>query len=304
MDITYVIIVITAISSLGIALDKLILPHQHNIIKDYLLKIWDRVDDIHISDVPKKMVVLYLNVERKIFGKRFHIRWWLSLISISIILTTFVLIMGRSLGIFLAYSCSTEVIDEITLFRSIEIGYWYYISNINHRIIYPLNILFDTVTLFVTVQLLSKFLNSTGVIRYIIILADIFICLLLFNLCFYLAFQLDSTAGGMPPNIIDVFPRLINDKKELGCTYYHVYLSTIFFVSTILIPTLVYLLMIFIFLVAKSSVHISKFVTLQITELGVSGDKSVFFYTGIFLSIVVIFVKVIKETMVYFFNLV
>ena len=296
VGLSFAIAIAGILSSIGIAIDKLLLPHQNNRINDVLVHVWNYVDDIRLTDVAYKMVSLYILIEHRSFGRRFSARWFSVAFFVSAILTTLTIIVGRALGMYLTASCADPNQTSLPFFSALQMAFGYFYENINHTSIYPLNILFDNLTIAATVALLTVFLRTKAIrYRYLIIAVDIAFCVILLNVCFYIAFQLDTTSSGSPPALFQALPRLVSDVNVLGCGYFYVYMSTIFFVSTITIPTLIYLVMIIIFMLAKTSAEIGKFILLQVTELGVVGDKSVFFYTGIFLGLFVLLMKFVLE---------
>lgn len=300
MGLTYAIALATALAGLGAALDKLLLPHQAAKLRYRLLRFWNRVDDVRFSNVPEAMVEFYIHAEQRAFGKRFTARWATSVLLSSALLTSVTIVVGRALGLYLTGVCSDPSQSSIDLGVALRAGLTYFWVNVHHAFIYPLNLSFDAVTVAVTVTLLSWFLAAGGRLkRYAFLLADILLCVVLLVLCFFIAFRLDATTSGDPPSLTRVLPRLIGDFTELGCAYFHVYLSTIFFVSTITIPTLLYLLMILLFLMAKSASELGQWIVLHIVELGTVGEKSVFFYTGIFFGIIVIVLKLIQESVAW-----
>lgn len=293
---SYAIAIAGILSGVGIAIDKLLLAHQSVKIKDALLQVWNYVDEVRFKDVAHKMVSVYILIERRLFGKRFSARWFFVAISISTALTTATIIIGRALGMYLTATCADPNQTSLPFYTAVMMGFGYFHENVHHISIYPLNILFDNLTIAATVALLTVFLRGKAIgYRYFIIGLDIVFCVILLNVCFYIAFQLDTTSSGNPPTLFEALPRLVSDVSVLGCGYFYVYMSTIFFVSTITIPTLLYLLMILTLMAAKTSAEIGKFALLQLTELGVVGEKSVFFYTGIFLGLLVLLLKLARE---------
>lgn len=274
------------ISASGLALDKLTLNHQNSKLKDRLVAVWLRVEEIRIRDVALAMATHFIAFEKSLFGPRLSYLWVLRVALFSIILTSITIIGGRALSILLIDILNPET-SNVDLLISLQLAWGWFFYNVDHILIYPTNILFDQITLLATVALLTLYTKANKLAhRYIFILIDIVIAFVLFNIFYLVAQQLDSTASMQHSSYLPLFS-LIGDIWMLGYSRLHIHLSTLCFVATVVLPTFIYLLMIFLAMLAKSSADLGRFILLQFTELGATGEKTIFFYTGIFFGLIV-----------------
>lgn len=283
--------IVAFFSALGAAMDSLVLPQQNKRLQDALLHWWNYVDDVRFRDIAHQMVALYVRIERKLLGKFPSWRWFLTAVCTSAIVTTLAIIGGRTIGLTLTLACN-DVIDSfggmwgtITQMWWASIGYFKY--NLDHPRIYAINIAFDALTLAATLAFLRLYLRQRLFIsRYILILTDILACLVFFYLCSFLAFYSDSTTSGIRYGLFDYYKQFLDVAKDPQCAHFHLYTSTFVFSSTVFLPTFTYLFAIFMLMTAKGSLEISRYAARHLLELSATQQKTVFFYSGVFIGIV------------------
>lgn len=143
----------------------------------------------------------------------------------------------------------------------------------------PVNIAFDFATIYITIIILSKALTKPNYFLFFLICLDIFACVILFYNAIYISDKFDSAsmvgAGGYW-RIIPSFAALLT----IGCAAFHILTSKVLFVSTILLPTLIYLLMIFALFWLRESFRFLKFVTMHLLEKSVEDKKTIFAHIG------------------------
>lgn len=285
----------SSLAAIGVALDKLILPDQAKLIQNYLSAVWIKIDDMKISDLPKKTATSFLVFERNIFGdpKDKPYKWFLVTLIISLLLTTTAIAIG---DIIQSYNPIYQTISFSNIFASIKGSAPF--------IVYPFNLICDLLTFYITIFILRKFIaTKSAIYRVLLILFDVFIAYIFVLLCFYIPFP--SATGGFSAslfNLIDAhetFIIVLENIKDFN-PYDLNLIVTLFFTSfiyslTSFIPTIFYLLLLTILTLSYMSFHIAKFIVQQVLRLSVDTDKSVFFYTGTVLGVFTMGIKLISE---------
>lgn len=278
-------------ASVGAGLDALVLPHQNTRLQRRLLAIWDRVDDVRFRDIATTMVGWYLRKESTIFGRFPSYRWIITALSLSFVVTTIALYLGRLAGIYLTVLCagtlSAEGAPLEVLYRFGVASLNLFLGNVNHVKVYTLNLAFDAITMATTLVVLRLYLRQRLFVgRYFLILTDISACLIFFYVCSYLAFYADSTGSGVKYSVLEYHKFFSDVVSNPDCGYFHVFTSTFTFSLTVFLPTLVYLLGIYFFLNAKISLEACRWIVAHLLELSSTQQKTVIFYTGVFLGLV------------------
>lgn len=279
---------------LGRGLDILVLPHQAERLQKALLRWWNRVDDLRFTNIPRTMIGGYVAIERRLFGRRLSPRWILTALAFSGVLTTLAVYGGRLLAFYLLLECQGIEQPESKLYWGL-LQSW--AATVRAELLYPLNLGFDFVTLLTTITLLSILVRrATEIGRYAIIVADIITCCALYYTCFYLAhYYANPLASGIVVSFLDFGTHVVQTWDDLGCTWFHVYFSSVLFSSTIFFPTITYLVAILFVMLAHTSLQMSKWILRHLLELGATGQRTVFFYTATFLSILISSGKLVYE---------
>lgn len=298
-DIGIAVALATFFSGLGAALDHLVLPHQNERLKSVLLHWWNYVDDIQFRDIAHEMVQFYVRAERKIFGHFPSIRWLITACAISLIVTTCAIVGGRTLGLYLTFSCGGNIDQFGSALGAIKVAATaamsYFESNVDKARLYALNISFDALTLAATLLFLRGYLSIRRFIaRYVLVLCDIGVCVVFFYVCVYLAFYLDTTTSGVSYGLLD-FYKMFTSLGPFSCTHFHIFTSTLVFSSTIFFPTFTYLTFILFMMTSKLSLEFAKIIAQQVLELGATQHKTVFFYTGILIGIIASLTKMLFD---------
>ena len=305
IGIGYFIVLGGFLSGLGIGLDKLVLNKQKSLLEDKLIIFWDKVDNLEFKDIARLLAKKYLVAENRIFGKTMSLRWLITTLIVSLLLTCLMIILGKTLGIFLLDTCTsiyhgtTSNIDGMSY---LKIGWSYFLNNAEKFKAITLNYAFDFLTIAATVYLLERFiLSERSHTRYFWIIIDIFICIFLLQFCIFIGLQIDGTnvLHEQIKTPFEIFGTLYKDlnisTSRFSCGSFHLYSGALAYSATILIPTIIYLSIIIVLMLAKTAHDLGKFILLQVSELGLEGEKTVFYYTGIFLSTVIIGLKILKE---------
>jgi len=277
-------------SALGAALDNLVLPHQNKKLQNVLLRWWDFVDDLRFRDIGHRMVDLYVAKERLLFGNFPSSRWFLTAIILSTVVTGIAIIGGRTIGLAFTLLCtgSTDahggVLGTLRTSLSASLGYFH---NVDKLRVFSLNIGFDALTLCTTLGFLRLYLGRRRFLfRYSLVLSDIAACIAFFYVCSFLAFYSDGTTSGVRYGLVEYYKHFLWLWKEPQCTHFHIYTSTIVFSSTVFLPTFTYLSAILMVMTAKGSMESARYAARHLLELSATQQKSVFFYSGVFLGII------------------
>jgi len=293
-DIGILLAIVTAISGAGLALDELLLPRQAKAIEVKLEKFWLNVSEYESRDIPKSMVMLFLKMEKLLFGEWFTIRWFFSIFLVSLFLTSSMTFAARIYSFMQVYADHPE---QFTIALSSAVSS---VKQLRYKYYIPVNILADQVTIILTIVLLKKlFLNKGTLLKYFAIVMDILICIIIFNVVLFFSLDFNNDAGqDLTTNVFLIIPTVIHYTSlmpEDSFLFAHVFLPSIMVSTTIVLPTLIYLLMILTALLLKSSASIGRATLMHLSALGVEGDKTIFFYSGIFISLILIILKLCLE---------
>lgn len=266
------------------------MPHQNVRLQNHLLRYWNYVDDVRFRDIAQVMVESYLRLEQKLFGKFPSYRWLGTALVVSTIVTTVVLILGRTFGVYLTALCGGSITRYGNLLESFFVmlaaGVSYFRYNIDHGTIYALNITFDAITMTLTLMFLRVYVSHRRFLpKYFLVLADIATCIVLLYTCMYFAFYADRTTSGVKHTFWTFYEHILLPIRSPECGHFHIFTSTILFSSTVLVPTLTYLTAILLFMTAKASLEISRWIVAHVLELGATQKKTVFFYTGVYIGL-------------------
>jgi len=240
-------LIIGVISIISFILDLMLRKKEKSKIQNFLENIWIILNERKFNNINQKMVKVTLNLFKSIFGDNFlTIKNILKVIIISFSLTTLSLITGRIIESF-------KVSNLNTIIKNTLIGIIPYKGVYVSQILFPINLVSDFVTIFVTILILKKLSKVMIYKKIILILFDILIAftLSLFTmsvaklLTYQIKYSHFDTWNNLKLSIyhsLDNFENLINLK--LGIVDY----DSMFFSLTTFLPTTVYLL-IFIFLI-------------------------------------------------------
>lgn len=288
----------TFISALGIGIDSLLLNRHSSRLNTFSIKWWVFFDNLRILDLPRIAVTFYLKLKNIILGDRFNISFFFRSFILSILLTFITIPGGRSLGLALTIKCNLRTgwgDKDFSLLQYLTIG-WNWTGY--EAIVYlgPINLMFDLATIFVTVLLLSFAVKKTDYFLILLIALDIIACIILMHNIIYLSDQFDTaTSISNASGYLFILPGLINSINESGCGAYHVVTSKLLFASTILLPTLIYLIMIVILFVMRESFKLLKYFTMHILEKSSEDKKTLFAHLGVSLGLSVSLFKMIQE---------
>ena len=223
------------------------------------------------------------------FGPPLRIRWWIVTFTLSSGLTVGAIFLGE-----FAYSKSSSVFRSGDFFGpegdpSWPSGGWR-ILLLEHNLwaVIPVNYVLDAATLLATVSLACRFtIVSSFITRSWILLLDLGIAFVLANLCFEIGAWLEFGRFEHPYQFVrTAFRREGSDYLQYG---------NFGLASTTLLPTLAYVAILLVLLLSMAVFHGIRALLLQILELTVETDKSVFFYTGALLGACVLVGKLALE---------
>jgi hypothetical protein len=320
-----------AVAIIFVSVDKLLLNRQKTKLNDRLLAFWSYVDDLRITDTPGKMAQACLSLIGNVFGERIlHWRWWAVGTLISACLSIIILGFGayavvHSVGFGVGSGYSSDVVWALTASSA---GY--------HQLQYvlPANFLGDGMTLVATILLLRVFVRRRSALyRLLIIAIDVVIALgLAFLTATFCAASLAAANekdifGLRPPSlnsVINKFASFMENADAILSTFLtsiHKYilvvlgieipgpyqnfdalLPSIMFGMTTLLPTIVYMSILYLLLTAKLITTVSNTCLGQVSELTIETGNSVFFYTATLLGIVATSLKLISEILRWAFG--
>ncbi|MBC6445277.1 MAG: hypothetical protein GDA50_07625 [Alphaproteobacteria bacterium GM202ARS2] len=216
-----IILLATAVA-IGLALDKLLLPHQETKIRDILTEWWYYLDNLKITQIIPRSSQMIVKAHNRIFGKLLSIKWIFRISILSIIATCILAFVGSALESTAEYIVGFQVRSAVLgkgyvdawIFSAItdyEIFKYVFIENFSglmenawdksttHLFVtkkqsIPLNIIFDIITVFFTIYMIGKIQQQSGNLKIMtIVLADILFALILFNFLSVSTVFLDDT---------------------------------------------------------------------------------------------------------------
>ena len=299
-------------AAIGVARDKLLVPRYRTKLQEMMSAWWIRIDDTPMPDLTISMIDIFLRQKNKLFGRNIlSIRWVLVAIMLSAFLTTLSILLGD----YLFYKDVEETLD--------------YFPKHKPLLVYPINILFDAMTWAITVQLLAIALNINGINRWILIVLDLVISLLIAIMCFEIA-DYAEFPNGANNLFINGIEGLINDfilylahydlyglidwgwfetlfsSQQLASISYNPRTittgdsSAFFFSNTSFLPTLFFLLVLVMGALSMVVIRLTRWVAMYFFELSVDTEKSIFFYTGTLFGVVGMLTKILVESQKYF----
>lgn len=212
----------------------------------------------------------------------------------SVVVTTLIFLIGQFAGFYYAHQMSDDPSPTIEL---VEAAWWAIETHSTKSIIYPVNIVFDILTIIFTTGLIGYLYKHRGIAKRIpIILLDIAVASALFALCFYILFHANNlySAGGewrSPESFVELINARVGWADNAIFDPFWM-LPQLAFTTTIFYPTIIFL----IALLIVSAMHLFAIATkklgLQILELSSGNDKSIFFYSGTFLGLLVSIISI------------
>lgn len=276
-----------AFAAIGTGIDNLLLARQVEVIDKLALRWWIFFDDLKIVDIPRIAVGIYIKGKNVVLGPGFSIKFILRSLLLSLALTAITVPGGRALGLVLLEACNHRTggpQQSLSLFETLQIGWgWAGIQTIAYLV--PVNIAFDFATIFITILILSKALTKPNYFLLILICLDIVACVVLFYNAVFIADQFDNASIISAEGYLKLIPSFLN-AFSFGCAAFHVLTSKILFVSTILLPTLVYLIMIVALFFLREGFLLFKFIAMHILEKSVEDRKTVFAHIGTTLGLI------------------
>jgi hypothetical protein len=269
------------LAALGLGVDSILLNRHIKAVDDIALKWWFFFDELRVLDMPRIAVGLYLRGKNKVLGRGFSATFVLRSFLLSLLLTAITVPGGRSLGIALVVRCNalTGAGDHsFTLNQFLTMGWgWTGMNSLLYLV--PVNLVFDLTTIFVTIFLLSKALEKPDYFLISLVILDIIACFILVYNAIYIADRYDGASIIAVDGYWRIFPNLLNT-FTLGCGAFHFLTSKILFVSTILLPTLLYLIMIVGLFLLREGFKLFRVTTMHLLEKSVEDKKTIFAHLG------------------------
>jgi len=287
---TAIVAILGSFAAIGLALDKLLLSHQRERLSNHALKYWIAVEETTIRDIPIAAARIYLSIVRLFVGEKLlSPSGLIRAMLVSVVVTTIVFLTGQFAGFYFAHQMTDDPSPTLELMQA---TWWAFQTHSHKSVIYPLNVVFDIMTILCTSFLIGYMYRHRGVTKRVpIILLDILIACTLFTVCFYILFHANNLyAAAGEWRTPAAFFELVKTRAGFGDqSIFDPFwmLPQLAFTTTIFYPTIIFLLV----LLVITSMHIfallTKKIGLQILELSSGNDKSIFFYTGTFLGLLV-----------------
>ncbi|WP_298622954.1 hypothetical protein [uncultured Zoogloea sp.] len=285
------------LAAIGTGIDSLLLARHVEAIDKLALRWWVFFDDLKIIDIPRIAVGVYIKGKNVVLGSGFSPTFFLRSFLLSLVLTIITVPGGRALGLALLQACNHQTgwmtEQSFSFFETLKIGWgWAGMQTIAYLV--PVNIAFDFATIFVTILILSKALTKTNYFLLALICLDIVACVVLFYNAVYIADQFDSASIVSANGYWQLYPSFLN-AFTYGCAAFHILTSKLLFVSTILLPTLIYLILIVALFLLREGFRLFKFITMHVLEKSVEDKKTIFAHLGTTLGLITAVGKAVVE---------
>lgn len=280
------------LAAVGLAIDKVISPRHDATLKDRLTAFWYALSEMNPRSIPRATAALYLRFIGRFIGEKFlSWRFLISSVAVSVLLTTIFFFVGKAVR----HAILASLDPSYGSFYELLPGYiQMYADHLNKSFVYPINAVFDVLTVVITTALVMRFFRSRSLLRasgYIVL--DLFTCALLFYVCLFLIVSNDLATA--PAVGLLRFHQHILEKSENAAMFAHWISSGVFYSATIFYPTVVYLVIFFLITAAAMFAHLLKAAGMFYAESAVENDKSVFLVTGSFIGIFAAIAKGITD---------
>jgi len=267
---SYISLIVLIPAAIGTGLDKFLIDHDKGRLHDFLLRAWIVLDETTVPNLPKLISSKIITAFQKMFGTNFFsFKAIVSTFMISTILTILALHIGNYI-----------------LYRHLTLERFDYIILIAIIINYP----FDFITTFITYKAMHVINSSSLIYKCLAAIGDIIIALFLALFVCFVFCALDDYEYNFRNNFWEYYPPIsssfyqainifkLNDRYKRGG-------EVVFLVSsTTLIPSICFMLLIFLSILSKFLLIISKWFTMYYLERSTQVDSSneliVFTLTG------------------------
>jgi hypothetical protein len=282
--------------ALGLGIDSVLLNRHIKSVDNFALRWWFFFDNLRVLDVPRIAVGLYIKGKNKVLGRGFTPIFFLRSFVLSLVLTALTVPGGRALGLALVLRCN-ELMgggpQSFSFWQLISMGWgWTGTQSLLHLV--PVNVAFDLATIFITVLLLSKALEKPDYFLIGLVLLDILACFLLFYNAIYIADRYDTASIVTVDGYWSIVPAFLR-AFTLGCASFHLLTSKLLFISTILLPTLIYLAMIVALFLLREGFKLFRVSTMYLLEKSVEDKKTIFAHLGTTIGMAIAVGKCILE---------
>lgn len=278
----YCVIAVGILAGGGKLADELILDHQADTLRLWLLEKSEKIDSIKTTQIPDKLISLLLRFEVLLFGRSLTALWFLKIATLSAAFTFVFTPMLRGYG---TYHVTVNFINEEATYFDSVVRVLHFTTDSNLPIIFASNVLLDIASVSVTIFALERYQSAKNQLSKLVIIAlDFAACSAFFVLCFFVSARFSAQTPG-----VDLMPLLLllyHSLFENGPMFWVVIFGSVAFAITITFPTLLYVSTILLSAIFKLFQSISKRIVMQLIEKGTFGEKSIFFYVGTTLSFI------------------
>jgi hypothetical protein len=290
------------VAAAGFGIDKLLLDRQRNATSELLLRWWSKVEALEPRAFDVAIAKGFLERETAIFGNVFSPRRLVISAAVSIPLTTVVVVLA----------------DHFAWYQNLGLA----VENLGNRqplVMYPVNYLFDTLTVVATVLAIRLFIIVPATVRIGVLFLDLFVGVLLGFGCYVLAVGaefpdhavLDLRDWTFRPRYLrselqfylgylrefslipaDLLPQAVasptTPELDPWLSWRPVYggdVGSFAFSSTTMIPTVMLNATLLTMGISIATMRALRAASMQLFELDLETDKSVFFYTATALAV-------------------
>ena len=281
------------IVAVGVGIDNLLLERHVKWFNLRALEWWDYFDDLKIVDLPRRGVGLFLKLKTFLLGSNINTIFFVRACLLSAVITVVAIYGGTVFGLYLYGVCSGTAPGEPVLTAAWRMiggaGNLYYLG--------PTNFVFDLLTILATTILLVFSIKKNDYILGSIIFIDILVCIFLLEALLYISDShrtIRLSYNGFGTAIHEIYTIISNANCAIGVLLF----PTLIYSSTIIIPTIVYLVIIAALFVLRESFKLTKWFIMHILEKSSEdAKKTLFTHVGVALGIVVTIIKALVELM-------
>ena len=276
-------------AGLGVAIDKLLLPRQKKYFFDKTENFWFFLDALEFHKLPARAAETFLHAKNMIVGEKlFSLRGVIRALFFSLFLTTAMFFLGQSTGIIIPqfYDPDGVSLDVPDL---LSVSWTFFTEHLDHLRVYSTNFVFDFVTVLCTIFAINKVLGARHVFQqFLWISVDITVCVFLFYVCLFVLLNANTLylGGSIPFSGFHewLYTKVTQDHIVVLAFWF---IPQLLFTSTVFYPTILYLFFLLTLALLFMSAQIAKLAGLQLSELSSLGGKTIFFYAGTVLGLIV-----------------
>lgn len=275
-------------AGLGAAIDKLLLPRQKRYLLNKTQDFWFFLEALTFHKLPSKAGEAFLHAKKLIVGEKLLTPLGIArALVFSVFLTTVMFFVGQSAAIIIPQLYDPDGVS-LNISEFFSVARTIFTQHLNHLRVYSTNFAFDFLTIICTIFVVNRILNAKHVFQqFLWIVLDIAACVFLFYFCLFLLLNANTLylGGSIPFGGFHewLYAKVAQDHIAVLAFWF---IPQLLFTSTVFYPTTLYLFFLLSLSLLYMCAQIAKQAGLHLSELSSLGDKTIFFYAGTALGLI------------------